>query len=296
MEAHKLRIQLALIAACTILLIALVVRINFAGGLATVFGGAETVPLVEPEVTESISEKLQENWKASLQTYSTLKNDSQGATAVSAVNTDNTMTDTLVQELFMGYVQSKTKGQLSTNEARQEFAEEAATALLDSGEYSSYTASDIRVDTTGTLSPINYIEEVAQSLAEHSIKNEHELVIFNRALETEDPNTVAKLRPIAEVYVNVRKDLEVTSVPTVFTEEHLALLQSVDMLAVSISGMQRVYEDPTSALVHFTSYQRAAVQLSDALTSIQTKARRQGVSYGQGAQTAGAFFMAAPFK
>lgn len=285
MEAKKLRIITAAFLSMGIVVMALYTRLDNAGFFANVLQAVpqkDNVPLVE-----SIAQKLGDSWRSSLTSHNTITPTTTGEDGTATSSTPDTLTDRFAQSLFEQYIRGKSIGLYNTTEKRKEFIATTVKNLTASIEETSIKKSDIAHNISTTATVATYIEAVAESMKSHSIQNEHELSIFNQALQTNDPEIIAKLDPIADVYTSILADLLVMPVPPALVQDHLVLINTIQSIRNSIQGMRQLYVDPMLATVRFSTYVPATESLKTVFESLQKRGQTEYFPDG----SAGEYFM-----
>lgn len=95
-----------------------------------------------------------------------------------------------------------------------------------------------------------------------SEESQGELEIFAAALQSEDKEILAKLKPIAEKYRSMVKDLLVITVPNGALLLHTDFVNSISALAESTISLADFLNDPLKGMSALTEYDRASTQVS----------------------------------
>ncbi len=155
----------------------------------------------------------------------------------------------------------------------------AVSAIESSAKARRYTRLDVIQVPSSPESVRMYGNDVAGSVQRHSVKNENEALILQRALEANEPELLKELAPIRTVYEKVLSDLLVVPVPTPLVEEHLQLLTATEAIRTDIEAMEVAFTDPLYALARIRGYQNDAQALYDALQTIAKTLSQYGVNY-----------------
>ena len=116
-------------------------------------------------------------------------------------------------------------------------------------------------------------------LATHSIKNENEAVILQRALAANDPKMLEALDPIYDVYAAAIAGALQMAVPTAMADEHINLLNAFEGVLLDIKAMRVAFDDPLFALARVRTYDEHAKSLFNAFAAIQNAFDTQGIVY-----------------
>ncbi len=132
-----------------------------------------------------------------------------------------------------------------------------------------YVVEDLQLTRTNDDAIKTYFNEAAETLQRHGIQNEtNEMRIFSQALRTNDPDTYARLLPIAATYGDMRDALLELTVPTRYYETHLNLINTFNMLHNGLTDMAHTEEDPLRAYVRYQRYPDDMYGLSMSMVSM----------------------------
>jgi hypothetical protein len=142
-----------------------------------------------------------------------------------------------------------------------------------------YTQLQVAQVPTTQDSVREYGNRIAEIVAMHSIENENEAVILQRALDADDPALLEPLAPIQEVYEKVIRDALLVSVPDALTDEHVAFLNASEAIKTDIGAMRVAFTDPLYTLARMRSYEADATSLFNALTAMAKTFDAEGVRF-----------------
>ncbi len=124
-----------------------------------------------------------------------------------------------------------------------------------------------------------YGNRVAEIMKTHSIDNENEAVILQKALTANDPALLEPLAPIKDVYGKTIVDTLRMDVPESLALTHLDLLNAYEAIFTDIEAMQQAFTDPLIALARTKGYEADSTQLYTALKNIALSLNARGVAY-----------------
>lgn len=133
-----------------------------------------------------------------------------------------------------------------------------------------------------------YGNRLAEIMSTHSIDNENEMVILDRALRADSPELLEPLGPIQEVYGKILEDALRMPVPEKLTGTHVTFLNAVEAIRTDLGAMRVVFEDPLYALARIRGYEADATSLLNSFEAIARTLTANGVMYRN--EEPGAFF------
>ncbi len=192
----------------------------------------------------------------------------------------NTMTNQFSKDFFAYYLKHNAGNAAMTQEQKDAFIKQAAAAAEKQVDSKLLTTTDIITSSENNFAVWrDYGNTVAMIMQRYPVKNENELSIFSRAIQSNDPSIIEELGPIEKSYNDTIADLRTLQTPTLFLNEHLNLLNRMISVHNTVIAMQNVFSDPLPALVRTQQYQDEAQQLSNALASMHALLTAQGVTY-----------------
>lgn len=125
-----------------------------------------------------------------------------------------------------------------------------------STEQTIYTLSNITIlEEWDEVDVLNYANTVAASLIRHNNNNlRHEVEIMNQAILEQQPAVLDELKAVGAMYQSYRDDLLLIPVPKIMAKEHLDLINTFEAVAVDISAMRLVFDDPLVTLMRLKRY------------------------------------------
>lgn len=177
------------------------------------------------------------------------------------------ITDTIGIQLFQNFLQAKGRGGVgpSTDQVVTNTAELLrSTAVQDY----IYKLNQIQVIPVSNDAIRTYANTLGQILINNNVQSEGELVIIQRAMQTEDPKELEKLEPLINMYKNLRDQTLATPVPAGFEKQHLDLINVYNAVYATLDGMKLAFSDPVVALLRVQRYQDDTKGLQIALQNM----------------------------
>lgn len=132
-----------------------------------------------------------------------------------------------------------------------------------------YNTRDIIIIPTDNNSIRTYGNTMGGALIDYNPPNaEDELTVINRALQNNSPEELEKLRPVYEMYGQLRDRALNTPVPDRFVNQHLDLINVYNALYHTLSESALIFDDPVVALMRVKRYQDDATGLAIALRNM----------------------------
>lgn len=207
----------------------------------------------------------------------------QTPTSTSPANVDEpyepptTFTGKFSEAFFQDYLQGKINGEDYSDPSA--FVGNAVTAIEKNTGSKTYSRLEILVIPSNADSIRAYGNELAKIIQSHSIDNESEVIILQKALAENNPEKLKELDPIHAVYKNSISDALRINVPDELADEHVAFLNACEAILADIEAMQVAFTDPLYSLARVKKYEGDAGSLLTALKSIGTALTENGASY-----------------
>ena len=225
------------------------------------------------------------DWEEELQGTNPLVKDTSPETkkkAAEPVSVPDTVTSRFAQRFFGEFLQ-KSEETPMTDEDKQKMLERSLVDMSTMALDTPFTERDILVTSAiDTETVRTYGNNLASAFINHPLKSENELLIFKRAVESENDNELKTLDPIIETYSGTIKDVGAVVVPKSMVREHLILLNQLRIIHASILAMRNMPSDPLPALMRFQRYLPEIENLGAAINDLYTKISAQGITYSQG--------------
>ena len=195
---------------------------------------------------------------------------------------DWTETDRLSRELFGKYLTMRKSGAPFTAEDERKLLEEFTNRPMTVTRAKTYTEQDIVLAKADDAKALRmYGNALGGVITAHIDTGENELVIFERALQNEDPQDLAGLENRVKRYENMLADIRVIPVPPSAKSIHIALLDALEGVKEAIAGMAVALNDPVHALPYATAYPPAFEKLLTSLTDILNYFEQKQITFGK---------------
>jgi len=137
--------------------------------------------------------------------------------------------------------------------------------------FTTYTEKDLKVS-SGETSQADidiYVAAVKNIINKnYPGAGEGELLILQKAIDSNNLATLKKLDPIINSYLLSSKNLLALSVPNILVQEHLDLVNSFTHMGESISYMKQGFDEPLLLLVAIERYSQFVIDMFQALQSV----------------------------
>ena len=186
-------------------------------------------------------------------------------------------------EQFLENILRNGAGKTMTEEEKTKVVNDSIIELSANIRDKQYTQADIRSVAQNDLAAFReYGNTLADLFLTPSAKNEPELAILDRALQANDPELLAPLRPIEEAYGRMVSGILDIQTPSALAGRHVDLLNTLSLIQADIAAMRQVFSDPLGSLVRIRRYKNDGQALPRALDDIRTALETQGVVYTSG--------------
>ncbi len=202
-----------------------------------------------------------------------------GASAAEPYESPSTLTDQFAEE-FLEEVVRQSAGRELTKEEQTRLVTESISSLVQSGSDRLYTRADVTLHGRNDLAAFReYGNSVSAIIERHSLNNEHELAILQRAVDTDNAAVLREIAPIEAAYRNMLRDLLALPAPSDMAKAHIDLANTFSIIANGLDIMQRAFDDPLAALVRAKRYPDDAAGLFYALDNIRMALEAKGIVY-----------------
>ena len=170
-------------------------------------------------------------------------------------NVPLTQTDILSRELFAGYVALKQNDQLGT-EQEEQFIDSLVEKNLSSqfNIIKKYTLDDLNITEDNSQDSLQrYIDELKKIDGLDS-NLENEAIITKKAVETQSRQELEKINSNIKLYNEMKKQFISLKVPSLASQIHLDIVNTLTELITSISGMLTILDDPITGLKSVKDY------------------------------------------
>ncbi|MDP2593111.1 MAG: hypothetical protein Q8P52_00460 [bacterium] len=197
------------------------------------------------------------------------------------VETDLNATEKFAREFFATYV-----GDKSGQNQNPIYDTTLGGVLISSNIISNikeYTAKDIKITSSRSVSTLkSYGNAFGKALKESTPEGaEHELLIYQRAIEGDDPSELENLKIIVDGYNDLQSRLLNITVPINAVSAHIRFINSITLLMVSLESMTQSFNDPVGALQGIKYYPTAAEAMTTATKDLKTLFSQNGIVFTQ---------------
>ncbi len=196
----------------------------------------------------------------------------------------NQLTDTqkISRVLFSQYIAAKQTGKISDSD--KQIILDTAINMMDENSKNSHTQNDFKITQDNSTTTVrNYGNELGKAFFTGSRQEnvQNELYILDRAVKTQDPETLKALDAIIEGYTNSITKLELITVPSTAILIHTNLVNDLINIRDSYIRIKDLFSDPFSAIGGMRLYQTASTNLVGDITNIKNYFYGQGIIYKQ---------------
>lgn len=197
-----------------------------------------------------------------------------------------TLTGRFSEAFLQDYLEGKMRGADFSDPSA--LVGSAVSAIESSTKARRYTRLDIVRIPASPESVRAYGNELADVMRRHSIQNEPEAVVLQRALEADNPALLEPLREVVSVYERILRDALEMGVPESLTDEHLAFVNAISAIKMDAEAMLVSFTDPLYTLSRMRGYEADQEALYNALKGVADELVRNGANYQN--DEPGAFF------
>ena len=190
-------------------------------------------------------------------------------------------TDRLAHDLFSRYASVKRSGGV-LDKATEEQIISAVLSNTKEVTVRTYTASDLSIIKASDDTALRtYGNAMGTIVKKYSIKNENELVIFERAVRNDNPEELKNLDPILAAYEGMLREMISVSVPQNAVSIHVALLNSMSGIFSTIQAMRVIYSDPSTALLSVSEYVNYSKKQGETLKGVSDLFGNKNVAFAE---------------
>ena len=217
------------------------------------------------------------DWEKSIETFKTIDTPIPNETTEEPYVAPTTLTGRFSEAFLKDYLEGKINGEDFSDPT---LLVDNAIKAIDANSMSiRHNRSEILVIEDSPESLHEYGNDIALIMKIHSINNEHEMTILQKAITANDPALLAELEPIRIVYAGMIADTLKVGVPQSLVAEHINLLNAYEAILTDIKAMQVAFTDPLYSLARVRLYEEDATALYSALESIHKQLSATEVSY-----------------
>lgn len=189
-----------------------------------------------------------------------------------------TLTGKFSIAFFQDYMKGKAMGRDYSDPSQ--FIGKAVTAIQDNTKSVKHTRLELTIVPTTPESMHTYGNEFV-SMLERTASHEQNVpeALLQKALTQNDPSFLEKLAPFEDMYESSLVEAISMPVPEALVEEHLAFMNATEALLLNIHSMRIALEDPLFTLGRLRSFEPAKEELTNALKSMYTMFKSEGVTF-----------------
>ncbi len=217
------------------------------------------------------------------------KNNGGSTVATAATTTtsskDETATQALAREVFSDYMSLRKTGGNITPEIQEEIAANIiGRTTFGVSSAKTYTQKDFRIDSSNSADALRaYGNAMGQVILTNAPKNpENELIIIERAVDSQDPKDIAQLNAIITSYQNMLKGFLSVPVPSSAVSLHINILNNFSQVIEVDQGLAKLLKDPVITLAAVKRYQDVATDTGVIFQAVNLYFKLQGIVFGQG--------------
>lgn len=155
-------------------------------------------------------------------------------------------------------------------ESEDDLIAAAIAELEEKTEEPHYTRDDLKnvIQTYDPDALRAYGNLVAGNIFYYQTDDEHELEIFSRLIEDNNPKHIEKLVVIEQQYQNIIEALLELEVPEQYVFEHLKIVNSFSALKTTAAALQLYLDDPLTSLVRYRQIYADVLGMNRAVNSL----------------------------
>lgn len=200
-----------------------------------------------------------------------------------------TLTDQFAIEMFEDFVRTRRENGTLDSPTVDDFVSIQLKNLKVASPEPLYRSIDLTFFDDASKEALRmYGNNVGNIINEYSLENEHELMILERAVRTNNPETLKEIAPIKDAYEKMLEALLALPTPNILRNEHGALVNAISAIYTDLEAMEYALIDPIRMLLRLETYQTDGQALYDALKQIHTQLSGRSIFYSK--DEGGAFF------
>lgn len=219
------------------------------------------------------------DWKESLpeNSFESIDTPTSDAEETEPYQAPTTLTGKFSEAFLQDYLEGKMQGADYADPTQ--FVENAVAAIDTNAQSTRHTRAELQIISDSEDALHTYGNDLAFIVKTHSIANENEAVILQKALTANDPKILEDLAPIHAAYRGFIDDTLRTEVPQSLVSEHITLLNAYEAIITDIEAMQMAFSDPLYSLARVRGYEVDVKVFSAAFQAIERALSAQGISY-----------------
>lgn len=195
---------------------------------------------------------------------------------------DLSPTEVFAREFLSEYSKVKKSGGELTGDSQTEIITNILSNPNIVEDLRQYSEGELIVSNDNSpLSLKKYGNTMGEILKENPYRDENEISILNRALQSEDEEILLKLDPIISSYENILNKMLKVSTPKEAVQIHLYILDSTNQMLQTIKNFRNVFEDPVSGMVSIGNYEATTKGLLSSFVNAQEFFKQKGISFSE---------------
>lgn len=188
-----------------------------------------------------------------------------------------TLTGKFAEVFFKSYIEQGVAE--STPEVKDAFITDALKTIETTTVSKAYTPLDIVIVDDSPEAFHTYGNEILRIAQSATVRNENEIFILQRALESKNPAVLDELKPIYEAYGSIIDSTLLVPTPRSLLVTHIALLTAYESIRTDVSAMGQMFVDPLYAFARVKRYEEDANSMLSALKDLHATLRSEGITY-----------------
>ncbi len=173
----------------------------------------------------------------------------------------STVTDTVLENFVSKYIELKNR--LNGGSLDEKSKVELINSTLDNIKTpktpKTYQVNDLNISDDTAIRFKNYgntFVDILSRYLEESTTTENEILVINKAFETENMEYLKKLSPAILKYKNAAKELSEIEIPASVAKTHLNIINTYESIALSLEDIAKSSTDPFLGLTGATRYKK----------------------------------------
>ncbi len=248
-----------------------------AGGVAVVTEAPERGPIKTTDTDNDGTPDWEESLEARVMKTIETPTSTSDLTLDESYEPPTTFTGKFSEAFFEDYLKGKINGQDFSDPSA--FVGTAVKAIEQNTQSKRHTRTELTIIPDSPEAIRTYGNRITEIMKLHSINNENEASILQRALTANDPSILTALAPIRQVYEGTIADSLLVEVPESLALSHVNLLNAYEAILTDIKAMQVAFTDPLYAFARTKEYEKDSEALFNALQNIALVLTREGATY-----------------
>ena len=204
------------------------------------------------------------------------------ATTTEPYTPPTTLTDKFSQQFLENIIRTSA-GEEMTAEDKAKIVNDSVNQLSEQITDTFYTQADIKSVSQNDLASLReYGNALGDTITKNAVQKGSVLTFLGQALQDNNPEELAGLKPIEQTYAGIVKNLLLLETPSSFAQKHIDLITALSLIQSDLAGMQQVFSDPLNSLVRIRRYQDDAKNLIITVNNIRETLEANNIVYTSG--------------